>query len=370
MQRRAKRLLSRVKDSQIARTDVVAFYENVDLDILIDDIGSLEIAGYDSRLLRTFLEGFQRNTHAWGLPQGPEASGLLSNLYLQPVDDLLIRSGAPHLRYSDDIDIFASDWSELRSILLDVNTLLRSRRLTMSSEKTQIYDHAESVQLLENSEKNAIQYRIRTRGKAAAKDVIAYFERTVGTERPTPRDLKFALYRLRQFEDQHAVGWCLDNVEHFPHLANEIFDYLYTFHELDEHISKILVNIVRKSTRIVNPALDRQILRYFLARDISNTTLKDLSWSMVDESGKSSIQREFASRYVGRNSKSGDGQRLIHRFESENDDSVRRALLIGSYEARYCPATLLNHLTRDKTDLRWTALYLSGSPRVPLPKES
>nr|WP_169739709.1 RNA-directed DNA polymerase [Amycolatopsis taiwanensis] len=368
MQRLARRKLRQGKRTLLAKTDIVSFYESVDFDTLMNDIDELEIRDYNTGLLKLFLDGYQQSREAWGLPQGPEVSGILANLYLSPIDDFLARNRVDYLRFSDDIDIFGGDWSELRSVLLEVNHLMRARRLPMSTSKTRIYDPADALKAFEDSEKDAISYKVQTKGKAAAAAVEKYFDKVVKADQVSPRDFRFALYRLGLLQDKHAVSWCLGNIEQNPHLAKEIFDYLYKFKDISTNIGRYLTRISRKSDLITNPTLDRQIIEFFLSRDKKDQYVKDLAWAAIEDKNKNVILREYSSRYVGRNSGRGDGQRLIFIYQNETDLFVRRSLLIGAYEARYCPRKLLESLCSEKTDTQWTAHYLLDGPSVPLPR--
>lgn len=368
MQKKARLKIASNSQLHLAKTDVVAFYESIDLDTLIADVDSLDIEGYDSGPLNTFLSGFQTDTHAWGLPQGPEVSGILANLYLRPVDNFLIQHKFSYLRFSDDIDIFGRDWNELRSVILGINQIMRSRRLSMSASKTRIYNAIEARHVIEDAEKNAIQYMIKIGDLRAGPEVRGFFDRAITQVVPSPRDIRFSLFRLGRMNDTHAVRWCLTNLEQYPHLAKEIFDYLFKFPALTPKISRFLIRLVRASTGLNIANLDRQIIRYFLAREMNHSRLRDLSREIVEDGGKETLLREYAARYIGRTARPGDGQQMIALFESETDTFLRRALLVAAYESKYCPPKLLKSLSADHTEVKWTARYLSQHPDVPLPK--
>lgn len=123
-----------------AYLDIAAFYEHIDVAMVGDDLEALDGDGRAAGHIIDFLTRFQTINHAWGLPQGPDASGILANLYLAPVDSYLAQNSARFLRYSDGIKVFHPDWSELRDLFLGVNSQLRSRRLAISSSRTVILD--------------------------------------------------------------------------------------------------------------------------------------------------------------------------------------------------------------------------------------
>lgn len=369
MQRIGRYSLKKNRTLRMAKTDVVSFYDNVDLEILIDDINALGAEEYDSTNLRTFLEGFQQINHAWGLPQGPDASGMLANLYLVPIDNYLIRSKLRYQRYSDDVSIFSPDWDELRSVLLDINKILRARRLVMSATKTQIYEPSDALSEYEDIEKDALQYGIATHARGSADKMRDYFLKITDSGRPTLRDLRFALNRLGRLGDESAIDWALESLNRNPHFADIIFNYLAHFEQKTDKVCKYLVGLIQRSDTGNNAQLQHRIIAYFLAAELHDIDVHELAWSLIDNKNSDAFVREFAARYIGRHSTYGDGQRLKHIYESESDVYVRRALLVAMYECSYCPPRLLQGLSNDSTELRWTARYLISSPCVPLPRK-
>src|SRR6267143_1715352 len=98
-------------------TDVTSYFEYVELPILLEDLKDqhLGIPSVVLGLLERFLKSLQASSDTWGLPQGPEASRLLGNFYLLPVDSELGYRGLEHVRYQDDIKIFSREASTLKT---------------------------------------------------------------------------------------------------------------------------------------------------------------------------------------------------------------------------------------------------------------
>ncbi|GLY51891.1 RNA-directed DNA polymerase [Lentzea sp. NBRC 102530] len=369
MQRRCRSLLKKDGTLKLAKTDISSFYEGVDLDTLVDDIDYLDIGNYNPGRLRGFLDGFQEAHHAWGLPQGLDASGLLANLYLTPVDEYLRRRKLQYFRYSDDIDIFSRDWEELREAISDINKILRAKRLSMSAAKTRIYEPDEALRKFDDTEKEALQYNIDIGSTSSPDEVKAFFIKASEADPLSARDIRWSLRRLGQFGVDYAIGWAFDNLVRSPHLARTIFDYLHYFPSETGKISRHLSKLA-KDTSWLNPHLKKEIFRYFLTAQIDDRAIRELAWLALDDQNTETFVREFATRYIGRTSKFGDGPRIKHAYESESNLYMRRALLIAMYESRYCPTRMLSGLTKESTLLRWTASYLLQEPKVPLPKES
>ena len=73
-----------------------------------------------------------------GIPQGPQASFFLGNLYLLDMDDILVKKGLSYYRYMDDIRIYSSSKAELNEVLVDIDKYLKSNGLSINSKKTLI----------------------------------------------------------------------------------------------------------------------------------------------------------------------------------------------------------------------------------------
>jgi hypothetical protein len=117
-----------------------------------------DIAGYflhvDLRELERRLHAVSRQSdvildlmdllEAWqtlgvrGLPQGLRASSALGNLYLLPLDQLLVRLDAPFVRYMDDLVIGINTFHDARRLQDDVEKLLYNLGLTLAADKTKI----------------------------------------------------------------------------------------------------------------------------------------------------------------------------------------------------------------------------------------
>jgi histidine ammonia-lyase len=74
-----------------------------------------------------------------GLPVGPDASAVLANVVLAPVDRTLADEGIEHLRWVDDIVVTAAD---PRAALSAIRRALERIGLRLNERKTRIVDPA------------------------------------------------------------------------------------------------------------------------------------------------------------------------------------------------------------------------------------
>ena len=96
----------------------------------------------ESFLQAAVMEGLERWTPDKGAPQGAVLSPLLSNIYLDPLDHLLARSGYQMVRYADDFVILCRTASEAAMALELVQHWVTENELVLHPAKTKVV-HAE-----------------------------------------------------------------------------------------------------------------------------------------------------------------------------------------------------------------------------------
>ncbi|MCQ0023155.1 RNA-directed DNA polymerase [Streptomyces somaliensis DSM 40738] len=360
------RVIKRDSSLRIAATDVSSFYEHVDIDTLNDDLYAVTPDVWTLKRLGNFLSNFQDINHAWGLPQGSDASGILANLYLAPVDEYLSKNGLRFVRYSDDMMIFHSDWNALRDALAGVNRILRSRRLSSSGSKTRIWEPEQAKKLLDDTYKTALAYNIDIAAPGSKEELRRYFNDTIDRDSLDMRDLKFALNRFRRSRDNYAVQWCLENLRFVANLAREIFNYFESLYESSLYIAKGLCDFMEEEDSRSYPYLEQRIIRYFITVGIRDDVMLERAWSILQDRNRVRFPREFAARYIGNHASLSESQLLLHKFEEEPDGDMRRALLVALYDANYCSPRLLKRVEGAFPELRWICAYLLDSPQLPL----
>jgi Reverse transcriptase (RNA-dependent DNA polymerase) len=118
-------------------TDVVAYYEQVQIALLMSDLKGIGVAQPVTELLSQCLNRWAQ-VGGRGLPQGLEASDILAKVYLNNIDLALRNRGVVHTRYSDDIRLYAESRVDAQQLLVDLARLLRKRGLTLQSAKSEI----------------------------------------------------------------------------------------------------------------------------------------------------------------------------------------------------------------------------------------
>ncbi|WP_186768061.1 RNA-directed DNA polymerase [Streptomyces qinzhouensis] len=366
MRHRALSTLSGNRRLLMATLDVSSFYEHVDVELLSEDLYMMAKNEAHVQKVSNFLRRFQNINHAWGLPQGSDASGILANAYLASVDQFLTQQRLPFVRYSDDIMIFDESWNSLRDVLVSVNRIFRARKLSMAGHKTSILGHEEALNRLRSAEEASIDYGVKVGDPKARLSARTYFYDTCASEVISSRRLKFSLNRLRRLGDDYAVSWCLDNIRYIADAAKEIFAYFAACeHRLPEIESKLTAFMCSSESKSY-PYVEQRILRYFVRLGVSNELMKESAWKILDDRNREEFPREFAARYLGRCSSVADAQLLRHKFEGEAGGGMRRALMIALYESGYLSKRYRRDVECSIPNLRWLCSYLEKNPKIPV----
>ena len=219
-------------------TDIAGFYEHVDPDVLTDTLGNLGVRSEDRGAIKGLLKGWQKKSGLRGLPQGPDASAVLSNAYLVPVDEemaSLARSNDwRYVRWSDDIRVFTKSEDSARTAAFRLSLAIRRQGLYLQGSKTRIRSAADAAADATAADLGAAGYLFSLGAMKASKELIVpIFRRaTHGGRRIDPGDiteLRFSLYRLGAMGDDRALRLVLRELPTIAFLGDFIYLYLRAF---------------------------------------------------------------------------------------------------------------------------------------------
>ena len=91
-----------------------------------------------SECLNTWSGTSESATPGVGIPQGPQASFFIANVYLGDIDEKMVSRGLSYYRYMDDFRIYSSSENELIEVLVEIDKFLKSNGLSINSKKTLI----------------------------------------------------------------------------------------------------------------------------------------------------------------------------------------------------------------------------------------
>lgn len=154
--------------THLTKTDITAYFENIDLGLLEILIRSLLKREEDKiiQLLFRILNSWTRMTSTGtpigrGIPQGNEVSSFLGNIYLIPLDRELIRFCKKHngkwFRYVDDVKVFTRCEEDARQAVFVINNALRTLYLNLQGSKTEILSGDTLIKELDNSDLDNVE---------------------------------------------------------------------------------------------------------------------------------------------------------------------------------------------------------------------
>jgi RNA-directed DNA polymerase len=129
----------------VVDADLKAYFDSIPQAALMDRLKTKIADGRVLSLIQSFLEaGIQEGLAKWtpeaGAPQGAVLSPLLSNIYLDPLDQLMAQQGFMMVRYADDFVILCRTAEDARQALEIVQQWTAEHGLTLHPTKTRIVD--------------------------------------------------------------------------------------------------------------------------------------------------------------------------------------------------------------------------------------
>jgi RNA-directed DNA polymerase len=129
----------------VVDADLKSYFDTIPKDRLMERVGEKVSDSRVLRLVKMFLDqgvmdGLREWTPETGTPQGAVISPLLANIYLNPLDHEVAKSGCAMVRYADDFVILCRTREEADRALALVARWIEENGLTLHPTKTKIVD--------------------------------------------------------------------------------------------------------------------------------------------------------------------------------------------------------------------------------------
>jgi RNA-directed DNA polymerase len=144
--RRVKQLLAQ-GHVWVVDADLKSYFDTIPHDRMMERVKARIADGRVLALIESFLQqGVMGTATAWkptadegrGTPQGAVISPLLANVYLDPLDHLMVAEGLEMVRYADDFVILCPSEQEARRALALVTRWTQAHGLVLHPDKTRI----------------------------------------------------------------------------------------------------------------------------------------------------------------------------------------------------------------------------------------
>jgi RNA-directed DNA polymerase len=129
----------------VVDADLKSYFDTIPHEKMRARVGTKIADGRVLELLDAFLNQEVMSTHGAatpeaGTPQGAVISPLLSNIYLDPLDHLMVAQGWEMVRYADDFVILCRSQAEAAAALRQVQDWTAKAGLILHPEKTRVVD--------------------------------------------------------------------------------------------------------------------------------------------------------------------------------------------------------------------------------------
>jgi RNA-directed DNA polymerase len=218
--------------THIVDADLKSYFDTIPHDRLMALMSQKVSDGRVLTLIELFLkqgvlDGLREWTPDEGSPQGGCISPLLSNVYLNPLDHLMVARGFEMVRYADDFVIMCRSPEEAANALAVVQEWTAEAGLKLHPDKTKIVDANEAAfEFLGYRFERGDRFP-RAKSLTKLKDAIR-----AETKRSAGKSLKTIIVSI----NPRLRGW----FEYFKH------SHRYTFDRLDGWLRRRLRSILRK----------------------------------------------------------------------------------------------------------------------------
>ena len=234
-------------------TDLTAYFDHINHDLLIGQLRSLGVTRSSLSLLATLLAHWSGG-EGIGIPQGMAPSSLLGNVYLDPLDKHMTRSNYHYFRYVDDIRVFAHSKSELQRAMLDIIRQTRLLGLHVQTAKTRIV-HGDAILDLVNERQTqlaAIDYHLELGDTTmAVNEIRSVLRDLMRRGRFDERHFRKCLNGLGKAHSSRGVAQTLRKLDELKPWAQSVAEYLAPFVRSHTSIKHRLVDFIMDPERNV-----------------------------------------------------------------------------------------------------------------------
>ena len=129
--------------------DIKGYFDSIPHERLMELVGKHIADGRVQGMIEGFLKaGVMEGMESWepeeGTPQGGVISPLLANIYLDPLDWLMVQNGLEMVRYADDMIVMCHDAEKARGALEAVREWMGQAGLRLHPEKTRVVEMIEA----------------------------------------------------------------------------------------------------------------------------------------------------------------------------------------------------------------------------------
>jgi len=216
-------------------------------------VEALQAEQWSVRALRGMI-GNWSPVPGMGIPQGQDASRVLGNVYLYPVDRAMERGPWVYLRFLDDIRILGETAAQAIEGIRTLERECKKMGLVLSAQKTALLTKDQAQADFDDDHFRRAQYLIQAdRDQLARQELRKILRKAMGPRgQVRTRGARFSLWRLRALRDRGGLRLVLERLEDLAPVAPILAAYIrpwLTNPKVEEALTVFLSNPERNVSR-------------------------------------------------------------------------------------------------------------------------
>jgi excisionase family DNA binding protein len=348
------------------KTDLTAYFDHIPHQLLMEEISSLNP---DPRI----AEALRRMLKAWalvpgmGVPQGPNASRVLGNLYLLPVDRAMLAGGYKYYRYLDDVRIVGRTKAEVVAGMRLFEKECRRRGLIASAGKTQLLEGSAALNDDDHPDRDRAHYLFEANRLPKARTELKKILRSAlqSDGHIDVAGAKFSLWRLARIREHTMLRTILDRLEDLAPVASVVAAYLKHFITRDR-VVKGLDGFFADSTR----SHSTYLVTWLFAAMLERSGILPDEWTRhaaryVKDRNQPVYLRVIAGCVFARSGRPADVAWLKAEIAREYDPVLLRGFAVALMWGRSLDKATTRTLSARSAIAARTLRYLAGRQTLP-----
>jgi hypothetical protein len=342
-------------------TDVSSYFERIyrhEIDTVLKGLGADgKTVSALSKLLNKWATG-----SSYGIPQGVWASDYIGNVYLDPIDKFVVRSGYNYCRYMDDIRIGVDSIKEGKMIIVKIEEQLSGLGLSLNDQKTKIIPSS-NLESEINPHSDRFNEIIEELGEEFPFDpywepsedeleemdevikiesMQQLFREEIEKEHPHSFICRFCLKKFKAFHDEDVIDNVLNNINKLIVVTPNIVNYLVAISKN----TSVSSNIVKKVSSIIDePYYDWQQMWYLYClnriENIDKESIEHIRRLIMMRTDLHEAVIVQALLLIGEHGDSGDRAWIESLYKSNTSRRIKNAII---YALKKLPTDKRNHL--------------------------
>lgn len=350
----------------LVRTDLSAYFETIEHRLLFADIDRVCPDPTVATALKRML-GQWATVNARGIPQGPDVSRTLGNLYMIPVDEQMVTGDWKYLRFLDDIHVMGRTRREVIEGVRALERECRRRGLGLNGSKTRLLYGAEAVDSLTEPDLDQAQYWLDVDAAPMARVELRRILRGALARAGALNDRHalFSLYRLRILRDHIMIRTVLDNIERLAPAASAVTQYLYPFLGR-KRVTDGILKYFHEPERNTSPFASAWLLAAFLDRGSRVPDgIVGYAAKIARDRNQPTYHRVIAANVMALGRRPSDIGWLAAAAKSEHDPSLVRGYVVALARVSELDKGVESVVVGRTPSMATTVRYLKGRRNLP-----